>query len=161
MDLVVGINCYFDVEEANKMVTTRFISTDPVRKLWEQLTEEDKKVIILNSTEKYDNSSMLYKGYKAVISQPLQFPRIDAFNNVWNCPDKIKLGLLLQGLRDVSTSNSELEQMYELGIHSFSDGGGASVTFESNRKTNRKIKNSLGISRDLWTTYFSEYSFLI
>lgn len=161
MELIVGTNSYMTLEEANNFIATRFVSSDPVRKFWEQLSEEDKVVIIITTTERYDTNSMLYRGNKVMITQPLQFPRIDTYKQIVECPDRVKVGLLLQGIRDTASLNSEIEQMREMGIHSFSDGGGASVTFENSNSSNyKKIKTKDGIYRDLWTTYFSEYSYL-
>lgn len=153
MRLVVGDNCYFDVAEADEIMQSRFISTNKLRKLWDSLTDSDKEVIILSTTEKYDSDSFEYSGVKKDVEQSLQFPRLD-FGNIVECPNKIKTGLLVQGLTDLSEADSEEITLRESGVKSFSDGSGAKIEFDNDHSK----KNKLNICNNVWSLYFSDYS---
>lgn len=159
MELVVGKNTYISLEEANNIIASRFISKDPIKKLWDSLSEKDKEVLIISATEKYDNESMLYMGYKQNENQKLQYPRRTYNNKIIECPIKIKVGLLLQGLKDLSLNDLEESKLKDLGIKSFSDGSGASVTFENSNAG--EIKNRCGIYKEIWNSYFKEYSLYV
>lgn len=159
MELVVGTNSYVTLDEANELINSRFMDTDPIRKTWDNLSDDNKKILIISTTEKYDNSNLLYKGYKIVNTQLLEFPRRDNYNKLIECPVKIKVGLLVQGIKEIIAQSSEEEQLQNMGVHSFSDGSGASVTFESDN--NKKLKNNKGFYNDVWHTYFAEYSYLV
>jgi hypothetical protein len=95
MELIVGTNCYTDISQANELISDYMLSTNPIRVMWNSLQDEDKKTIILNSTMKYDNDSILYKGRKQSKDQSLQFPRVENCSDVVECPDRIKIGLLI------------------------------------------------------------------
>ena len=155
--LEVGVNTYFDLVEAEGIMK-RFVKKNPDRVTWEGLDDDDKEAIIYNSTFLIDKDEMLYKGNKIVSNQPMQFPRKDEFGRAYNCPEDIKVGILLQGIREVQAFSNEELILRENGVHSFSDGSGASVTFESNSKAN--TKNKLGLYNDIWYKYFQSYTLI-
>lgn len=159
MELVVGTNSYMTVAEADELIHSRFMDTHPYRETWDSLENDNKKILIISSTEMYDNPNVLYKGYKLVNTQPLEFPRRNQYNQVIECPTKVKVGLLIQGIKELIAQSSEEEQLQNMGVHSFSDGSGASVTFESG--SNKKLKNNRGFYYEVWHTYFAEYSYLV
>ena len=155
MEIVVGQNSYFSVAEADELIQYLPFN-DSCRKLWESLDDENKKTsIILSSTFLYDNDSMEYIGIKKDKEQNLQFPRIYKDNEI-DCPFYVKLGLLILGLSDISSNDSEEESLRKAGIKSFADGSGAKMEFIENFKNTHK--NSIGIDKDIWKKYFSEYS---
>lgn len=158
MSIIVNTNSYFSVDEANNIMLT-MISTGSLVNLWNNLSDDDKEAVIINSTEKYDNNKMEYIGVKKDVNQPLQFPRVIDQDKIIECPYKIKKGLLLQGLLDVvSDQDSSLEYSLKLnGVKQFSDGSGASVTFDDVANIDKQIVGS-GIHKDIFEAYFSEYS---
>lgn len=155
MEIVVGQNSYMTVAEADELIQYLPFN-DSCRKLWESLGDDNKKAsIILSSTFLYDNDSMEYIGVKKDKEQSLQFPRIYKGNEI-DCPFYVKLGLLILGLSDISSNDSEEESLRKAGIKSFADGSGAKMEFIENFKTTHV--NSIGIDKDIWKKYFSEYS---
>ena len=157
MELIVGQNSYMTVAEADELIQYLPFN-DSCRKLWESLDDENKKTsIILSSTFLYDTDSMEYIGVKKDKEQSLQFPRIHN-NNEIECPLNIKLGLLILGLSDISSNDSEEESLRKAGIKSFADGSGAKMEFIENFKTTHV--NSIGIDKDIWNRYFSMWSMI-
>ena len=155
--LIVGVNSYVDINEA-KEIMSRLPKSEPNRVTWDNLDDEEKEALIYNATLNYDTDEMLYKGVKADKEQIMQFPRKDLFGRITECPEKIKLGLILQGTKEVQAYCSQEMQLRENGVHSFSDGSGASVTFESN--SNANTKNNLGLYKDIWNKYFKPYTLI-
>ena len=155
MEIVVGQNSYMTVAEADELIQYLPFN-DSCRKLWESLDDENKKTsIILSSTFLYDTDSMEYIGVKKDKEQSLQFPRIHNDNEI-DCPFYVKLGLLILGLLDISSNDSEEESLRKAGIKSFADGSGAKMEFVENFKTTHV--NSVGIDKDIWKNYFEKYS---
>lgn len=154
MELVIGQNSYMTVAEADEIVTSNFISTSTERKLWNSLDENDKVVIISSTTNKYDTDAMIYKGSKVSRVQKLQFPR-KIHNKIVECPDTIKIGLILQALSDLRADSSEEADLRLQGIKSFADGSGAKIEFSET------IKNSVcGLNINIWHRYFSMWSMI-
>ena len=163
MDLVVGTNCYTDIEQANELISEYMLSTNPIRVKWESLQDNDKKTIILDSTMKYDNNAILYKGRKQNKNQPLQFPRIEKCSDVVECPERIKIGLLIQGIKDLIAEQSEsgdFSILQSSGVKSFADGSGARIEFASANELvgNSNVKNELGLYNSVFKTYFKQYT---
>ena len=162
MSLVVGTNAYADVAEYDELISSRFMSNNTIRTFWESLSEGDKESLIVGSTLKYDNDSMLYKGYKQDKTQPLQFPRLIKVSDVVNCPDNVKLGILLQGCRDSMVEGTTEGEMMANGVKSFADGTGARIEFaDSSKSSGSAVKTSNGINRDIWIHYFADYSLMV
>lgn len=154
MEIVIGKNSYITVAEADEIVSSRFISTSKELKLWNGLNENDKAILIISTTEKYDNNSMLYKGTKKDSEQSLQFPRM-INNKEVECPETIKVGLIMQCIKDLIEDNSEEESLKKSGVKSFSDGSGARIEFSDNN-----TRNILNIDKEIWSRYFSSWSFI-
>lgn len=154
MGLVVGQNSYVTVTEADEIITSRFMSISNERKLWNSLSEEDKGILIVTTTEKYDNNSMLYKGIKKDVKQALQFPRI-INSKLVDCPETIKAGLIMQCIKDLIADSSEEESLKNIGVKSFADGSGARIEF-----SDKATSNSLNIDNKIWKQYFSAWSMI-
>lgn len=162
MELIVGTNAYADVNEYNELISTGFISRNNIRVFWESLNDDDKKSLVIGSTLKYDNDTMLYKGNKQYKNQPLQFPRIVRCGDIINCPDSIKIGILLQGCRDSMIDGTTEGEMIMNGVKSFADGTGARIEFMDNSNSSGySSKNSNGIYKDIWIRYFAQHSLIV
>ena len=154
MEIVVGQNSYMTVEEADELIQYLPFNNS-CRKIFESLNDDEKTSVIISSAFMYDTDSMEYIGVKKDKEQSLQFPRIYKDNEI-DCPFYVKLGLLILGLSDISSNDSEEESLRKAGIKSFADGSGAKMEFIENFKTTHV--NSIGIDKDIWKKYFSEYS---
>ena len=162
MELQVNVNCYADIAEYDELISNNFMSSNPVRKFWESLEVGDKKSLIIGSTSKYDKEDFFYKGRKQDISQPLQFPRYLGKDEVFNCPDKVKLGIILTACRDTMSEGSTEAEMRLNGVKSFADGTGARIEFgEASSVSSEAVKTSEGVYKDIWNEYFQEYTLLI
>lgn len=164
MELVVGTNCYTDVEQANQLIADNFMSSSPIKKMWDSLENSDKTILIYSNTKICDKDSMLYKWFKQSADQPLQFPRVMGCNGqVIECPDLVKLGILVQGIRSVietTGSSDNFTALQASGVKSFADGSGARIEFASSSdlKGTDNNKNSLGIYNGVFKQYFKEYT---
>lgn len=161
MGLIVGVNCYFDVAEANEIIDSYLSSNDPVRKYWDNILDDNEKAaIILGTTQKYDRESMCYKYFKKEKNQPLQFPRIDSYKNEYECPLDIKLGLLIQGIKAViSQESSEYQQLKAQGIKEYKIKD-ASVTFFEHTDLDDidTVKTGSGMYKVVFDTYFKDWT---
>lgn len=161
MGLIVGTNSYITVQEADQLIADNFMSTDPIRVFWGNISNDsDKESIILNSTKKFDRDSMCYKWFKQSDDQPLQFPRVDVYKNVIECPEDIKLGLLLQGIKtNMMNKYAEYQQLKSQGVKTFADGSGARIEFFDTFQT-KDIDTSMlsnGMYRLVYDQYFIDY----
>lgn len=166
MDLVVGTNCYTDISQANELISEYMLSTNTIRVMWESLQDNDKKTIILNATMKYDNDAILYKGRKQSKDQSLQFPRVENCSDVVECPERIKIGLLIQGIKELIAEQSEsgdFSILQSSGVKSFADGSGARIEFASANEMvgNNNVKNELGLYNSVFKTYFKQYTLYV
>ena len=164
MELVVGTNCYTDINDANQLIADNFMSSNPIKKVWDSLQDEDKTVLIYSSTQLCDKDSILYKGYKADINQPLQFPRCAGVSI--EVPELVKLGILVQGIKQYivdSGSSGDFEALQANGIKSFADGSAARVEFANatDLKTSSNYKNNLGLFNDVFKKYFIQYTKIV
>ena len=157
MELVVGQNSYITVAEADEIVASRFRSTSKEKQLWNSLDENDKAVVLIDTTEKYDNDNMLYKYRKAEINQHLQFPRMMDTGSIIECPEIIKVGLLVQAILDIEAEDSEEKQLVKNGITKYKIKD-AEVSFKDNAFN--IDKNSVGLNTEVWNRYFSEWSMI-
>lgn len=160
MGIIVGTNSYIDVQEANQLITDNFMSTDPIRVFWESLnSNSDKESLIISSTKKYDRDSMCYKWFKQDVNQSLQFPRVDIYKNVIDCPEDIKLGLLIQGIKENRLNKyAEYQELKSQGIKSYKIKD-ASVewfdTFQIKDMDITRVDN--GMFSDVYNQYFKDY----
>lgn len=153
MGLIVGVNSYFDIPEADAIVKEILPSFDDGRKFWEGSKDEDKTTFVLDAMSKIDTDSMLYIGKKLNTNSKLQFPRV-YFRVVKECPDDIKKAILEQAIRDFKDYDNELKQLQDSNVHSLNDGGGASVTFENGKK----FKSKEGVFSDIYYKYISKHT---
>lgn len=160
MELIVGTNSYIDIQEANQLITDNFMSTDPIRVFWESIgNDSNKESLILNSTRKFDRDSMCYKWFKQDNEQTLQFPRVDIYKNVIQCPEDIKLGLLIQGIKEnMLNKYAEYQELKAQGIKSYKIKD-ASVewfdTFQTKDIDTTKLSN--GMFTKVYNLYFKDY----
>lgn len=160
--IVIGTNAYADINEYDNLINTRFMSNNPIRKYWEALSNSDKESLIIGSTLKYDNETMLYKGVKQSSEQSLQFPRIINNSDILECPDNIKLGIILQGCNDSMIEGTTEGEMLANGVKSFADGTGARIEFmDSSSSKGSAVRTNSGIMRDIWIHYFAQYSLMV
>ncbi len=76
--LVLGVDTYITIEDANNYVKTHYLTTDPLRIQWEAFVEEDKEVLLRKS---FDQINQLpYTGCPKDPKQLLPFPRKHNFN---------------------------------------------------------------------------------
>ena len=157
MELIVGTNSYLDVIEADKLITTLSGSDTKLKEIWNKLEAEERENLIYSTTLKYDDC-FEYDGRKLDLEQNLQFPRLYIDGKILECPEKIKLCLLIQGLRDYKESNSKMSDLVEQGVTSYKVEG-SSITWD--RAQSRIVKTSDGVYRDIYKMYFSKYTITI
>lgn len=160
MSIVVGTNSYISVQDADQLIAEYFTSSNPIRVFWDNISESsDKESIILSSTKKFDRDSMCYKWFKQDINQPLQFPRVDVHKNVIECPEDIKLGLLLQGIKtNMMDKYNEYQELKAQGVKSYKIKD-ASVEFFDTFQT-KDIDTSMlsnGMYKLVYDQYFADY----
>lgn len=161
MGIVVGTNSYITVQEADQLIAEYFTSSNPIRVFWGTISNDsDKESIIISSTKKFDRDSMCYKWFKQDINQPLQFPRVDIHKNVIECPEDIKLGLLLQGIKtNMMDKYNEYQELKAQGVKQFADGSGAKIEFFDTFQT-KDIDTSMlsnGMYKLVYDQYFADY----
>lgn len=163
MSLIIGENCYTDIEQADDLIHKYFLSSSNIRKIWDELNNNDKEIVILSATINYDKDSMLYIGRKKYSDKTLQFPRYIHGKTV-ECPERIKLGILVCGIYDIMGNNYNMDEFEALklsGVKSFADGSGARVEFgDKSSINNNYVKNSLGIRTELFNSYFKQYTMI-
>lgn len=164
MTLEVGTNCYTDIAEANEIIDSYFDETDPIRKYWDSIIDDNNKsAIILGTTHKYDRDSMFYKGFKKEKNQNMQFPRINEYGGITECPLDIKLGLLIQGIRTaISNKSSEYSELKAQGIKEYKIKDADVEFFEHiDLEDIDTIKMSSGMYKIVYDTYFTDWTDLI
>lgn len=128
MELVVGVNSYFSLDEAEDLVKRLFLSTDKIRTMWDSLTTEDKSILINKATLELDKDNMGYLGKKVSSDQVMQFPRLRN-NRLWECPYELKLAIIELAFADVETLICKEAELLGKGVKSFADGGGGKIEF--------------------------------
>ena len=73
--LHVNVDSYVTLEEADLLAKGSFLSTDKAFSVWVGLTDEDKEVLLRNSTIALNN--LKYTGRRKKYGQALEFPRVD------------------------------------------------------------------------------------
>ena len=105
----------FTMNNIYEIIKSMFMSEDDERKFWESLSDDNKSALIYSTTMKYDTDDMLYTGYKKDKNQSMQFPRINNFGCIIDVPYMIKVGLLLQGIKNsISKSNDKNDEYTSL-----------------------------------------------
>lgn len=162
MTLEVGVNSYMSVSDANDIVDSLYMSTDKEKIAWDGLSDNDKAVLIYRYTQKVDSDKNLFIGIKKDIAQTLSFPRIAESNGrafEIPCPNKIKQAIIIQCVRDLAYNSGTEAELRKQGIESFSDGGGASIKFNSSTFKNTG-SNVCGLDDDIWSTYIQGYTII-
>lgn len=72
--LTVGNDSYVSLEDANNIIAAAFISTDSALQNWNNLSDNDKEVLLRQSCRSIDN--LKYSGRRQNTNQVLEFPRI-------------------------------------------------------------------------------------
>lgn len=111
---------YVTLQEADDYVRTHFTSMDTLRQSWEELTNEDRVILL---TKSFQNIELLpFPGKKACPGQPNAFPR-------WPCkevPNAIKWAQIENAVAKSDTSNEEdvkyYERLWTYGVQSYSIG---------------------------------------
>ena len=124
MDLIVGVNSYISLDDANNYVKQLRMSTDKGRKKWEQLSDEDKAVLINKYTIEVDN--LPYFGKRVSTEQSLGFPRIIS-GRYLECPYQVRICIVEMSLLELEYDSTDSSELIKQGIKSFTDGGGGKV----------------------------------
>ncbi len=77
MSLVVGVDTYITIAEANEYVSHYYLSADPLRIQWENTSEEDREVMLRKSFAQINN--LPFTGKPKNPNQTLPFPRAGKF----------------------------------------------------------------------------------
>lgn len=102
---------YLTIEDANVFIASHFLSTSDERKEWEALSDDDKKVLLLNAFEDIELNNFI--GYKTYENQIEQWPR----NGSIEIPADIKAAQIYEALEIGFGDNSSYEAI-EKGIKS-------------------------------------------
>lgn len=154
MELQKDINSYITLEEV-KQIIEDYVYVDAILEYVNTLSDNFINKIINRSTKIIDK--LHFKGYKVDSGQPLSFPRYDYKGKntvVVECPEDIKIGIVLQAIYDSYYLNKDEMQLKQLGVSSYSVDG-ASISFNNNVSEN-KYKN--GIYKDIYEYYIREYT---
>lgn len=151
MTLEVGVNSYVDLNEATEYIENHYMSSDTARKAWDALSDDDKSVALIRSTQAIN--SLKYIGTKKdpVKQGSFQFPRI---NRVFSCGGVIDVlyvpqnksslikstdGFGPDGLREAKEATIENAMAYVLF-------GGAVQKNNINRAVGLKSRSSKSVS---------------
>lgn len=127
MDLIVGENSYITIEEANEIVLNNYTYISEEKQVWDSLSEEDKKVVILKATKTINKE--IFRGCKYTTGK-LAWPRI--IDGVYvECPDDVKDGIIAQAIKSIEVEHSDEYKLKEKGVKSYSVKN-ASITFSDN-----------------------------
>lgn len=106
---------YVSIEEANAFIASHFLSSSKERIDWENLTDDDKSVLLINGLEDIENNN--FYGYKTEPTQALSFPR----NGSDIVPDDIKFAQIYEAVEIGFGDNTSYDAI-EKGIASESIG---------------------------------------
>ena len=85
MSLVVGIDTYVTVEDADKYISENYTSNSSEFNKWNSLTDSDKEVLLRRSASSLNK--LQYSGSKRICGQKLAFPRMgksySVYSEVW------------------------------------------------------------------------------
>ena len=71
--LELNINTYVSIDEANSYISSHYLSSDELRLKWEETSEEDKEILLINACENIERLKFI--GCKYNKNQELSFPR--------------------------------------------------------------------------------------
>ena len=72
--LEVGTNSYITTTEADEYISSRYRSNNKDRKRWEELSESDKEILLVNACDELERLPWI--GRRASRQQTLSFPRL-------------------------------------------------------------------------------------
>lgn len=158
--VVVGVNSFISLEEANNIIGDNYISTSDTAVWWSGLSDSDKAVCLISATNIINSEQWFWIGKRVDENQSLVFPRLDVENNKeYDINDTFKLGIIKLMINNNETSLNDMYKLIKSGITSFSDGGGMSVKFGDDVVKKSSLKSSSDvIPDDIFRTYFIEYS---
>ena len=160
MELTVGVNSYISLEEAEQLVND-YITVKNILNWVKDEIKQDKNYLpkIINiSTKLIDKLD--YKGVKVDKKQPLSFPRViqDGKDKVIiECPEDIKIGIVLQAITNDYFENTDEEQAKRQGISNYSVDG-ASITFNNSISIKGSERIGDGIYKSIYKNYIREYT---
>ena len=151
MMLTVGVNSYMSLEEANTIIENELLDSDEEYTLWNSLSDENKEKLIVRGTRTVD--VIPFRGVKYNISsvKDLQWPRL-IDNELIECPDDIKLGLLVQVLRDYKNKSKQETNLLELGVTNYKIKD-ASISLDPSKIN--KLGN--GVYNDIFDLYIRKW----
>ena len=151
MMLTVGVNSYMSLEEANTIIENELLDSDEEYTLWNSLSDENKEKLIVRGTRTVD--VIPFRGVKYNISsvKDLQWPRL-IDNELIECPDDIKLSLLVQVLRDYKNKSKQETNLLELGVTNYKIKD-ASISLDPSKVN--KLCN--GIYNDIFDLYIRKW----
>lgn len=135
MDLVVGNNTYFGLDEANEIIENIFIDTSDEYTTWNSLSDNNKKVLIAQQTRLFE--SLPWLGRKYETEQKLTFPILKDGVKV-ELSDTGKEAIMRSLIDGYRYSNSGSAKYISEGIKSISIEG-SSMSFNT---------ENIGISKD-------------
>lgn len=130
------MSSYATVEEADLYIKTHYLSNDEFRLNWEQLSEEDKQVLLNNSTDAIN--SLPWPGRKTYYDQENAFPRYPSEV----VPDAIKFAQIENALSSADSATTEdaslYQKMWAYGISSYSIGNLSETIGTASGKANAR-----------------------
>ena len=151
------MSAYLTVEQADVIVKQLYVSNDTSRIFWEGLSPDDKAVLLSNATKLIDNKRCLWKGRKYDVKQEHQFPRMIYRGIPTKCTVVEIDDTFLQGVVELAIASWQYKQSEEhklmqngVSVYRVKD---ASISFSGETKN-----NVLGIPKDIWDTYFAQWS---
>lgn len=167
--IIIGVNSYITIEEADKIINDNYLDTDDEFITWNNLSENNKAVLILRATKLIDIESLKYRGKKVDIAQPMEFPRDVSnddtlsgiyTNDILNCPDEIKTAIVESAINNYMKNKTEEASLIKKGIQSYKIKD-ASVSFFNNANSeNVTVAGMLSMPKSMWETSFSKYSYI-
>lgn len=124
--LEVGTNTYVSREYADEYITSRYKTNSKDRKRWEELSEEDKEILLINACDELEN--LQWQGRTATKGQAMAFPRLpfqygktDEIAPLRVKQAQVELALWLSD--DTKQANqSQRQELQSQGVESFSIG---------------------------------------
>lgn len=105
MSLIVGVDTYCTISEADSYVQNYYLPDDLKRELWESLDESSKEIYLRKATRFLE--SLTYTGRKYSKDQTLSFPR----NRANKIPSEVIQAEIIQALFYLHPAEDESEQM--------------------------------------------------
>lgn len=151
MMLTIGVNSYMSLEEADNLIEAELLDNDAEYTAWQKLSKEKKEKLIIRGTRIVD--VIPFRGVKYNLSSvhDLHWPRI-INNELVECPDDIKIGLLVQSLRSYINKDKQETKLLELGVTNYKIKE-ASISLDPTKVN--KLSN--GIYADIFNDYFKKW----